>query len=71
MSRKLLGLLLGFLLGAALGSLAVMIFAPVTGKKLRMGLRDNVKKAQQAAREAEEQQRAKLEADLARLRQTR
>jgi gas vesicle protein len=67
----LLGLLLGFALGAVLGSFAVMIFAPVTGKKLRLGLRDNVKKARLAAIEAEAKKRAELEADLARLRGSR
>ena len=66
-----MGLLLGLLLGAFVGSLAVMLFAPVTGKQLRLNIRGNFSRAREAAKAAEAQKRAELEAQLAARRNNR
>lgn len=67
--RKIISFLLGISLGAGAGVLVVTLFAPVSGGELRQNLRDHVQNAMNAARQASEEKRRELEAELERLRQ--
>jgi len=67
-----MGKFLKFLTGATAGTLvgvaATILFAPDHGHRLRHTLRSRLETIQQEARRAAEEQRAALEAELARLR---
>lgn len=66
--RKLLSLMIGFGLGAAVGAALVMLFAPQAGDRLVEELRRGFNETLAEARQASQQRRAELEAQLAALR---
>jgi gas vesicle protein len=58
--------LIGVGLGALVGVIVVLWFAPLSGRKLRAAVRQHYQDALEQARQAGEQRRAELEAELAR-----
>ena len=63
--RKLLSLTIGFGFGAAIGVMLVMLFAPTSGAQLAENLKRGFQESLESARQASEQRRAELEAELA------
>nr|PZN50333.1 MAG: hypothetical protein DIU68_18505 [Chloroflexota bacterium] len=66
--RKLLSLAVGLAIGAALGATLAVLFAPVSGERLKHNLRLGWQEAKEEARVAAETRRAQLEAELERRR---
>jgi len=63
--NKLLSWLLGIGLGSLAGALLVMFFAPVSGQEMMARLNRGWTAALEAAREANSERQAQLEAELA------
>jgi gas vesicle protein len=58
--------LIGVGMGALVGIIGVLWFAPLSGRRLRAAVRRHYQNALEQARQAGEQRRAELEAELAR-----
>ncbi|PJF26204.1 MAG: hypothetical protein CUN53_08885 [Phototrophicales bacterium] len=58
--------LIGAGIGAIIGIIGVLWFAPLTGRRLRAAIRQHYADALEQARQAGEQRRAELEAELER-----
>lgn len=69
--RNIIRLLLGFMLGAAVGATLVALFSPVSGQEITANLKRGWAETMEAARQASEQRRAELEAQLAEMRTVR
>lgn len=66
--RKLISLGVGLLIGAAFGATLAILFAPVSGERLKHNLRMGWQEAKQDAHEAAELRRIELQAELERRR---
>jgi gas vesicle protein len=67
--RRLSSWLIGLGFGAAVGAAVVMLFAPASGQEIISLLKRGWAEALAAAREANAQRRAELEAELTRMQQ--
>jgi gas vesicle protein len=65
--RILLSWMIGLTLGAALGATLVLLFAPTSGEQLVNRLKTGWEETMAEARQASEQRRRELEAELAQL----
>jgi gas vesicle protein len=65
---KLFSFALGLLLGAAVGAALVMLFAPTSGNQLAADIKRSYDDTMDEARQAAENRRRELEAELARRR---
>jgi gas vesicle protein len=64
--NKLISWGIGLLFGAVIGATLVVLFAPVSGKALIEGVKEGYEETLEEARQASEQRRIQLEAELAR-----
>lgn len=69
--RKIVSWIAGFSIGAALAALLIMIFVPETGAQITNRLKAGYAETMEAARQATEQRRAELEAELATMQKRR
>jgi gas vesicle protein len=67
--RKLLSWFLGVGIGGVLASIAVLLFAPASGKDLRRGMRAHYENAVEIGRQAAVERRAELERQLTEMKQ--
>lgn len=65
--RTLLSWMIGLALGAALGATLVLLFAPTSGEQLVNRLKAGWEETMAEARQASEQRRRELEAELAQM----
>lgn len=65
--KRLADWTLGFSMGAGVGAVLIALFAPVSSEEVRGRLRRGYQEAVAEARRAAQQERARLEAELAEL----
>lgn len=64
--NKLISWTIGLAVGGLVGATLVVLFAPVSGKALIEGVKEGYAETLEEARQASEQRRIQLEAELAR-----
>jgi gas vesicle protein len=65
--RRIIGFIAGAMCGAIVGAVAVLLLAPASGVELRQRVRARVGELMAEGRQAAEERRAELEAQLAAL----
>jgi gas vesicle protein len=68
---KIISWVLGVMLGTMVGAVLVALFAPISGAEVVRRLRIGYYQTLEASRQAAEQRRAELEAELAQMQRTR